>query len=753
MRVEYRRARFGAWLALACVLVPLMAEGQSRRLTIADIFDPDRRIDATGTVPSRISWIDDQQYTWTRRTEDGFEWFRTDARTGTSVPLYDVSALEATWRRLGLDADVARRAARPGSPAFDPQKRGFIITALGDLFQYEFASGVLIRLTNDPALEQDPEISPDGRLVAFTRAHDLFVVDLGTQRERRLTTDGSADRLNGRLDYVYQEEIYGRDHYRGFWWSPDSRRLAFVQLDENGVPRATLRDYGNGEEPVHVFHYPRPGTPNPQARLGVVLAEGGAVRWVNVPSRDRLIVSVAWREDGAELTVQVQDRAQTWLDLYTADPTRGTVSRVLHETTAAWVDRHADPLWLADGTFLWLSERDGWKHAYRHRRDGTLVARVTAGQWEVRQTVGVDEPGGWVYFLAAERSATGVDLYRVRLDGTGLVRLSGPGGTHAATFNPSFSLYVGTWSDATTPVQTRLHDATGREVRLIDRNSLSALAEFRLSPPEFLQVRTRDGFAMEALLIKPPDFDPSRRYPVYQHTYGGPGSPEVENKWGGTTYLFHQLLAQHGIVVWICDNRTASGKGAASAWPAYTRLGETELADIEDGLTWLTQQPWVDASRIGINGWSYGGFVVSYAMTHSRRFTMGIAGGPVTDWRDYDSIYTERYMRLPEDNPEGYARSAPREAAASLHGRLLLLHGTMDDNVHLEHTLLFAQALQRAGKEFDLMLYPSQRHGLTDARQTTHLRSTMLAFILRTLEPDGAASATSRAVRAEEKVW
>jgi dipeptidyl-peptidase-4 len=261
-----------------------------------------------------------------------------------------------------------------------------------------------------------------------------------------------------------------------------------------------------------------------------------------------------------------------------------------------------------------------------------------------------------------------------------------------------------------------------------------------MSRPEFVQVQTRDGFTMEAMLIKPPDFDASRKYPVYQHTYAGPHAPQVRSAWGATTYLYHQMLAQHGIVVWICDNRSASGKGAVSTWAAYKRLGETELADIEDGVNWLRKQPWVDAARIGINGWSYGGFMVSYALTHSTSFAKGIAGGSGTDWRDYDSVYTERYMLMPQHNIDGYDRTAPRRAAKNLNGRLLLVHGTMDDNVHVQNTLQFAYELQRAGKPFELMLYPKSRHGVSDPQLAKHMRQAMLDFIIRTLKPGGATA-------------
>jgi dipeptidyl-peptidase-4 len=355
----------------------------------------------------------------------------------------------------------------------------------------------------------------------------------------------------------------------------------------------------------------------------------------------------------------------------------------------------------------------------------------------------VDARNGWIYFSGTERSPIGSDVYRVKIDGTGLTRLSQRPGTHAASFDPSLSMYVDTWSDVTTPPQQRVHRGDGSELRVIDANPVPALAAFRLSTPDLLQVPTRDGFLMEAMIIKPPDFDPTRKYPVYQHTYAGPHAQQVRNAWGGSTYLYHQLLAQRGVIVWVCDNRSASGKGAVSAWAAYRRLGESELADIEDGLAWLKKQPWVDPSRIGISGWSYGGFMVSYALTHSTSFAMGIAGGSVTDWRNYDSIYTERFMRLPEHNADGYARTAPRLAAKQLSGRLMLVHGTMDDNVHVQNTLQFAYELQRAGKAFELMLYPRSRHGVSDPLLARHMRQAMLDFVVRTLKPAGAGPGAS----------
>jgi dipeptidyl-peptidase-4 len=294
-------------------------------------------------------------------------------------------------------------------------------------------------------------------------------------------------------------------------------------------------------------------------------------------------------------------------------------------------------------------------------------------------------------------------------------------------------MFVDYWSDINDPTQVRLYRADGALERSADENRVEALKQYKLGAPEFLQVKTRDGFAMEALMIKPPDFDPRKKYPVMSFTYSGPHAPQVRNGWGGPTYMWHQLLAEKGYIIWICDNRTASGKGAESVWPVYRHFGALELRDLEDGLNYLKGLSYVDGSRIGLWGWSYGGFMTSYALTHSQSFRLGIAGGTVTDWANYDSIYTERYMQMPQHNPEGYRASSVLAAAQNLHGKLLLLHGTIDDNVHMANTIQLIYELQKAGRQFRLMLYPESRHGITDPLLVKQMRQMMTDFILENL--------------------
>ena len=733
-------------LAPVAAAAPPPAGAAQKDLTVADIFDPDRGA-SFGNPVTGLRWFDDGHYHWPRtdRRSHLTDHLLVDALSGSTEPLFDAGALESGLRGVaGVSDEQARVLAHQASYVMNGRRTALLVTAADDLFLFDFRAKTLTRVTSTAGTEAEPSFSPDGSRVAFVRGGNLHVVELGRRPvERALTRDGSPDVLNGILDWVYQEEIYGRGHFKAYWWSPDSRRLALLQLQEARVPRYPLVDDIAVPPRVDDTPYPKAGDPNPEVRLGIVEAAGGSPRWVDLSryaAEEPLVVDVTWSPDSRRVVFQVQNRVQTWLDLDDVDVSTLRTRTLLREKTRAWVERQEDAVtWLRDGGFLWVSERTGWKHVYRYRADGTLIGPVTRGEWEARTVHGVDETGGWLYFSGTERSPIGGDVYRIRLDGTGRQRLSDREGTHTASFNPAFGFYLDTWSDLTTPPQVRLHRADGAEVRVVDPNPVPALADYRLGRPELVRVPTRDGFPMEALLLRPPDFDSSKRYPVYQHAYGGPHAPVVKNAWGGTTYLFHQLLAERGVVVWMCDNRTASGKGAVSAWPMYRNFGELELRDVEDGLDWLRGQGWIDPDRIGINGWSGGGYLVTYALTHSRRFAMGIAGGPVTDWHNYDSVFTERYMDLPSRNAEGYRRSSPVRAAADLQGRLLLIHGAIDDNVHPQNTTQFAYELQKVRRPFQLMLYPRSRHGITEPALVQHLYALRLAFVEETLIKSGGA--------------
>jgi dipeptidyl-peptidase-4 len=734
------RHRLLVYFAFAFLLFHAsVAFAQQKQLTIDDIFDPVKKINFSGTVPN-IHWLKDGKHYLLANDlsrKDLPRLQKVDAVTGEATPFFDTAKMQAAFAALGgVTEQDAKQLANRSSYQWNNAETAALINWNNDLFYYELNSDKAVRVTNNAEEEVGETFSPNDRMLGFVRSNNIYVYDIAAQRERRLTTDGNPKILNGRLDWVYQEELYGRGNFEAYWWSPDSSKLAYLRLDENPVPEFTVVDHIPYHQTLEVTPYPEAGDPNPIVQLGVINAAGGATRWVDTykyQSSDFLIVRVSWTPDSKKVVYQAQNREQTFLDLNFAGSDDGKSATVLRETSKAWVEVIDNPTWLKDGSFLWQSTRNGWSHLYHYTQDGKLVHQVTDGKWEARSIDGVDEEKGLVYFTATEHSHIAPQAYRVKLDGSGLTRLTSTEGSHAVTMSPTTNLFIDKWSDVNTPTQTRLYDADGKLVRVIAENKVEVLKQYKLGATELLQVKTRDGFVMEATMIKPPDFDAKKKYPVLEFTYSGPHAPQVKNGWGGSTYMWHQLMAQQGYIIWILDNRTASGKGAESEWQVYKNFGELELRDLEDGISWLKSQPYVDGSRIGIWGWSYGGFMTSYALTHSQSFKMGIAGGTVSDWRNYDSIYTERYMLTPQNNLEGYKKSSPVTAAKDLHGKLLLIHGAIDDNVHVANTVQFVYELQKAGKQFQMMLYPKSRHGVTDPLLVKQMRQMMTDYILQNL--------------------
>jgi dipeptidyl-peptidase-4 len=726
---------WGSLTVTMCVLCTVASSAQQKLLTLDDIYSPSEKVNFAGTPAPQYTWIDGDHYAWPRPQSDAqrVDWVSVDAANGIELPLFDASKAEASLAAIpGISASAAANAVRSRRVVFNDAWTVGLLTIDNELYVLTLGDARVRKITSSGGNKEEATLSPDGSAAAFVRDHNLFVVDVAGGRETAVTHDGSQKILNGRMDWVYEEEIYGRGTTRAYWWSPDSSRVAFLRIDDTPVSTyITLDDIGY-EPKVETWSYPRAGDPNPIATLGVARIAGGAVEWTDLSkysAEDILIVRVGWTSD-SQLVYEIENRMQSWLDLSVGNKT------ILHETNRYWINSEDQtlPTWLRDGSFVWLSARSGFAHAYHYRADGSLIRPLTSGTWEVRDVHGVDERGGWLYFSGTERSPIGQDVYRVKLDAGGLQRLSQASGTHDAQFSPNFNYFFDRWSAIMTPAQVRLRRADGDEVRVVHANAVGAFAQYKLSTPEFLQVKTRDGFTMEAMMIKPPNFDPRRKYPVYQFTYAGPHSQQVKNSWTLQT-MYHELLAQKGIIVWICDNRSASGKGIESASAVFRRFGDSELRDIEDGVSWLKRQPYVDAARIGIHGWSFGGFMTTYALTHSTTFAMGIAGGTVSDWRDYDTVYTERYLGRPQDNPDGYRNSSPRFAASNLHGALLLIHGAVDDNVHVQNTMQLVYELQRANKPFQLMLYPKSRHGVTDPWLARHLRGLMLDYTLEHLKP------------------
>jgi dipeptidyl aminopeptidase/acylaminoacyl peptidase len=700
-----------------------ISRGQGRPRPISS------RLDFSGSPVSVREWLDDEHFL---QTKDG-QLLKVHAVTGRSQPFKygDPEKLAQALSALPtLNMQTAQAMARQAASRMDPQHVGALFDHEDDLYYGRLDGSKALRLTKTPGAKEFATFSPNGQFVAFVRANNLYVVDVNTGTERALTTDGTALISNGKPDWVYAEEIL--NWQKAFWWSPDSTRIAFIQFDDTPVHKFTVVNPIPVRQLVENTPYPKAGDPNPVVKLGIVAAAGGPVRWVdlhNYSETASLLVRAGWWPDSQRVFFYVQDRAQTWLDFCAASPQGSAPTRLFRETSKAWVDDPGDPSFLKDGTFLLSLERTGWKHFYHFDKTGQLKQAVTSGPWEARNLQLLDEKNGWIYFSGTRDSSIGANLYRVKLDGNKLERLTNSPGDHAVVVSPKGNLFIDSRTDSMTPTQVFLRHADGSLARTLDTNPVYAIEEHRFGQYELVQIKTPDGFVLEGSLMKPPDFDPSRRYPAWFMTYGGPHAPTIRDAWGGGR-VRDQVLARLGFIVFRCDPRSASGKGACSTWTAYRKLGIQELKDIETAIHWLTQYSFVDPARIGMSGSSYGGFMTSFSMTHSKLFAAGIAGAPVTDWHNYDSIYTERYMNTPQENPEGYETTSVVKAARNLHGKLLLVHGVMDDNVHVQNTLQLMEDLQRANKDFSVMFYPRARHGGFSEK---HYQRLIIDFMQKTL--------------------
>ncbi|MCA1615411.1 MAG: S9 family peptidase [Acidobacteria bacterium] len=712
-------------------------------LTMEWIFgDEGRRV---ASLPAHAWLSDGSLLLYDGRRPQGERTFEVlDPATGARRAALDMAAAVASLNALLPDAGVGQSLGWP--EAFDPAGRRALYVFTGDLFLLDLNSARFTRLTKTEAEEQSPGFSPDGRRLAFVRANDLYVAELDTQAETRVTRDGSETTLNGSLSWVYWEEIFGRRDI-GYWWSPDSRALAYLQTDESAVGVSAFVDFRPDSAPRLIRQrYPKAGTPNPRVRVGITEVGRGATTWVSIADRPfEYVLRVKWLPDGRRVSVQTLTRAQHESGLYFAARDTGAASRILTETDAGWVNIHDDLHFLADGRhFLWASERDGFYHLYRYTLDGRLVNQVTRGPWAlassgagvfwVRQAVvGIDETQGWVYFTAMERSPVERHLYRIKLDGSGMTRLSAEAGVHRISMPEGARFYLDSFSDIRTLPSLTLRRPDGARQLLLAAPRPELIARFDVQHPELLTIPAADGFPMPARLLKPKDFRPGRRYPVIIYVYGGPSAPSVANSWPGGGLLLDQLYLAEGYVLLTVDNRAATGVSKRLENTIVGKAFEPETNDLLDAVRWLKAQPWVDGGRVGVWGWSGGGTMTLSLMTRSQEFKAGISGAPVTDWRYYDTKWAEALMGMPAENPEGYARASLVKRAGELHGRLLLVHGTYDDNVHPQNTQAFADALIQSGKLFEQMIYPMRKHGISDRAGVLHLNRTMLDFWKRNL--------------------
>ncbi|MGI4739004.1 MAG: DPP IV N-terminal domain-containing protein [Janthinobacterium lividum] len=585
--------------------------------------------------------------------------------------------------------------------------------------------------------------SPDGQRVAFTRANNLFVKDLASGQETAVTTTGVRNQLiHGSADWVYEEEF---GFAQGFFWSPDSRQLAYYTFDESQVPEYDMQRWGSLYPTEYRYKYPKAGEKNSVVSVSSYdVASARTVRMDVGPEPDQYLPRVQWTTAPGVLSIERLNRLQNKLELLHTDARTGQSRVVLTDTNPAYVDINDDLRYLPGGQqFLFTSEKDGYLHLYLHDMSGRLVRQLTSGPWEITAVNGFNPKTGYVYYTSTEGSALQRHLWRVHLSGKGKQRLSDAGGgTDEVSLSPDTRYFLNEHSAAGVPAITSLREgATGKLVKTLEDNALlrQTLARYDLGKFEFFSFTNAEGVGLNAWMLKPSNFDPAKKYPVLMHVYGGPSFGSIstqtvlDNAGGGTSfnnYLWHNMLTEQGYIVVSVENRGTSGRGSAFRKATYANLGKLETNDQADGARYLATLPYVDKTRIGIWGWSFGGYMTSLAMTkNADLFKMGIAVAPVTNWRYYDTIYTERFLQTPQQNPGGYDNNSPVQFAQNLRGKFLLVHGTGDDNVHFQNSIAFVDALIRANKDFQTLYYPNRNHGIYGGNTRLHLYRQLTNFV------------------------
>ena len=657
-----------------------------------------------------------------------------DPATKTSKLLIDTTPIdEAAVAVPPADGptDWTNRRASLGGLQLSADGKSILYSAGGDLFLIHTDTAKWQQLTKTPVAELDAKLSPDARMVAFRRGWDLYTVDVASLKETRLTRDGTDTLRNGIPDWVYPEEL---TLGTGFWWSPDSKALCYLQFDSSREPVFPHADLLGTRAFAEPERYPQAGENNPDVHLGVIAAAGGPTKWLEVGDARNayLIARAGWMPNARSVYILRLNRVQDKLEMLSIDVASGQATTVFQESDPYWINLEGDIEFLKDGLrFLWTSQRDGgFRHIFLYSNDGKTVKQLTKGSWEVTAIDAVDEAetGGRLYYTSDAPTPTERHLYTIKLDGSGKRQLTAAGYTHSVSVSPTGAFYLDTHTNLSTPARTTLHSGDGRELGVYRESDRTQAEEYDIRPTEIVTFKGPGGFDFYARLIKPAGFVPGRKYPVIVNVYGGPGvgSP-VRNAWSGIG--MDQVYAHKGYVVWQCENRGISGRGHNFETAIYRRLGVSELADQVAGVQYLISLGFADPARIGITGTSYGGFMTINAMLNAPGvFHAGAAGAPVTSWINYDSIYTERYMGLPKDNPDGYRDTALPPKAANLKGKLLIFHNFEDDNVLFQNTLQMTNALQLAGKLFEFMLYPQKTHGVTGTASRQLQRMTLDFF-------------------------
>lgn len=720
------------WMALlACLMLSWQILAQEKKkVSLEDVFKSS--VFSQKSVFG-INWMKDGQfYSSLQRGPAGPKVVKINVATGEEAGvLIDGAALGINFSSYSFNSDESKALV-----ASDIE-RIYRRSSKGVFHVVDLKTGTAQQLMDGEKIMY-ATLSPDNDKVAFVKDNNLYYVNLNSNEVTQITQDGKWNHvLNGAADWVYEEEF---SMAKAFDWSPDGKRIAFIRFDETDVPEFNMQLWGKLYPEDYRFKYPKAGEKNSEVSIHVYdLTSKNTVNVDAGEETDIYLPRIYWTNDVNTLAYLRLNRLQNHLDLFYANVQTGASQLILREEAKTYVDLNSnDDLRFLEGNkgFIRTSEQDGYKHIYHHDNQGKLIRQITSGNWEVTNLVGIDEKGKKIYFVSTEQSPMERNLYVIGMDGKGKKLLTPEKGNHAINMSKDFKFFISNYTNANSPLMVRLFDASGKLVKTLEDNAelKERLQGFAMSEREFFSFPTVDGTSLNGYMIKPADFDPNKQYPVLMYVYGGPGSQNVMNSWGGTRDFWHHHLAAEGYIVACVDNRGTGGRGRDFKHATYANLGKLETEDQIAGAKYLGSLPYIDAARIGIWGWSYGGYMSSLAlMIGNDAFKAAIAVAPVTTWRYYDTIYTERYLQTPQLNAAGYDDNSPITHVNKLKGNYLLIHGTGDDNVHYQNAVDLVDALIKADKQFETMYYPNRNHGISGGNTTWHLYNLMTDFIKRKL--------------------